>query len=186
MKNPATADKLCPTSYPFGAKRACVGTDYFETYNRDNVFPVNLNEDPIVGFTETGIKTARAESAFDHVIFCTGFDAPTGPLLRMDIRGRRACPFATSGSCNSTDGPRPLSRKAFMLPETWGPSSQCTYFAGGPNEFALDISGSATDDVHDRNPPALLEARSQIFVADSETICRWMANLSSFPLRRPK
>src|SRR5262249_5178749 len=61
---------------------------YFETYNRDNVTLVDLRAEPIEAITRTGIRTRRAEYPLDIIVFATGFDAMTGPLLRIDIRGR--------------------------------------------------------------------------------------------------
>ena len=88
VKDPQTAEDLLPKTYPFGSKRPCIDTNYYETYNRDNVSLVNLRRTPIVSITETGIKTSDGEQPYDAIVFATGFDAMTGPLLRVDIRGR--------------------------------------------------------------------------------------------------
>jgi len=88
VRKPEVAHLLCPTDHPIGAKRICVDTDYYETYNRDNVTLVNVREEPIEGFTQTGLKTRQASYTLDSVVFATGFDAMTGALLGMDIRGR--------------------------------------------------------------------------------------------------
>ena len=80
------ASKLMPTS-TFFCKRLCADTDYFETYNRENVSLVDVNEDPIETITNAGIRTASVEQAYDCIVFATGFDAMTGALTRMDIRG---------------------------------------------------------------------------------------------------
>lgn len=88
VKDPEVAERLCPTGYPLGTKRPCLGTNYYETYNRSNVTLVDVKRDPIVEFTRSGIRTAAQEYALDAVIFATGFDAITGPLLAIDIRGR--------------------------------------------------------------------------------------------------
>ena len=88
IKDPELADKLMP-HYPLGAKRLCVDTDYFETFNRDNVSLVDLREAAIDGFTEQGLRLADGTHyALDAVVFATGFDAMTGALLAVDIRGR--------------------------------------------------------------------------------------------------
>ena len=88
IKDPKVAEKLMP-QYPLGAKRLCVDTDYFETFNRDNVTLVDLRESAIDGFTEKGIRTVDGtEYEIDAVVFATGFDAMTGALLAVDIRGR--------------------------------------------------------------------------------------------------
>jgi cyclohexanone monooxygenase len=87
VKDAQTADDLCPT-YPVGTKRPCLDTSYFETYNRDNVHLVNLRRTPIVEVTEHGIRTSDREYEFDAIVYATGFDAMTGALTRVDIRGR--------------------------------------------------------------------------------------------------
>ncbi len=88
IKDPKVAEKLMP-QYPLGAKRLCVDTDYFETFNRDNVTLVDLRESAIDGFTAKGIRTVNGtEYEIDAVVLATGFDAMTGALLAIDIRGR--------------------------------------------------------------------------------------------------
>jgi cyclohexanone monooxygenase len=76
-----------------GCKRLCVDTGYYETFNRDNVLLVDLNETPIERITPTGIQTTGGEHTFDAIIFATGFDAMTGALLRVDIRGKDGLPL---------------------------------------------------------------------------------------------
>jgi len=88
VKDKDLAEKLIPRDYPIGSKRACVDTDYYETFNRENVRLVDLRETPIEEITPTGVRTADAEYPVDVIVFATGFDAMTGALLRMDIRGR--------------------------------------------------------------------------------------------------
>ncbi len=88
VKDPATAELLCPKDYPFATKRLCVDTNYFETFNRDNVTLVDVKSAPIVEITPAGLRTRDAEYAFDCLVFATGFDAMTGALLGIDIRGR--------------------------------------------------------------------------------------------------
>ena len=83
-----TAEDLSPKAYPYGTKRPCIDTDYYETFNRDNVELVNLRRTPIETITENGIKTDDGEKIFDAIVYATGFDAMTGPLLSVDIRGR--------------------------------------------------------------------------------------------------
>ncbi len=86
--DPEVADMLSDIDHPFAAKRPPVDSNYFETYNRDNVSLVNLRATPIERITATGIQTAQAEYPLDILIFATGFDAMTGSLLKMDIQGR--------------------------------------------------------------------------------------------------
>ena len=88
VRDPETAEALCPTSHPIGTKRICVDTGYYETYNRENVRLVDLRKTPIERITQTGIRTSAEDFAFDILVLATGFDAMTGALARMDIRGR--------------------------------------------------------------------------------------------------
>ena len=88
VSDPATAEALCPTTHPIGTKRICVDIDYYATYNRDNVTLVDVRSDPITGVTARGIKTASTEYELDVLVFATGFDAITGALLDIEIRGR--------------------------------------------------------------------------------------------------
>jgi cyclohexanone monooxygenase len=88
VADPAVADALKPTDFPFGAKRLPLDTNYYETFNRANVRLVDLRRTPIVRITPAGIETSAGSYEFDVIIYATGFDAMTGPLLAMDIRGR--------------------------------------------------------------------------------------------------
>lgn len=87
VKDPVTAEALTP-NYMYGVKRLTLGTDYYETYNRPNVRLVNLGKTPIEKISAKGIKTTTEEIELDVLIFATGYDGMTGPLLRMDIKGR--------------------------------------------------------------------------------------------------
>jgi cyclohexanone monooxygenase len=93
VKDPATAELLCPRDYPFATKRLCVDTNYFETFNRDNVTLVDLKSSPIEEITPKGVRTTAAEYEFDALVFATGFDAMTGALNAIDIRGRNGQPL---------------------------------------------------------------------------------------------
>lgn len=87
VKDPQVADDLFPTDHPLGTKRICTDSGYFEAFNRDNVKLVNLRREPITSITATGIETDQATYELDTLIFATGFDAMTGALTRIDIRG---------------------------------------------------------------------------------------------------
>jgi cyclohexanone monooxygenase len=87
VKDPETADLLCPKDYPFGTKRLCVDSHYFQTYNRENVTLVDVKHAPIETITPRGLITGGREYEFDCLVFATGFDAMTGALLNIDIRG---------------------------------------------------------------------------------------------------
>ena len=87
VKDPAVAEKLVPTDHPYGSKRPPIDTDYFETYNRDNVSLVDVRQSPITEITPRGLRTEDGEYDLDVIVFATGFDAMTGALLNIDIRG---------------------------------------------------------------------------------------------------
>ncbi len=87
VKDPKVADLLTPKDHPFGTKRPCVDTGYYATYNRDNVELIDLRADPLVTFNAAGIQTEQRQFDFDAVVLATGFDAMTGAVDRIDIRG---------------------------------------------------------------------------------------------------
>ena len=86
VKDQAVAELLAPNDHPIGTKRLCLDTNYYETYNQDNVTLVNARATPIAALTETGLRTSDAEYTFDAIVFATGFDAMTGALKEIDIR----------------------------------------------------------------------------------------------------
>ena len=85
VKDPKTAELLCPNDHPIGTKRLILDTDYYETYNRDNVTLVDIRSKPIKEITPTGLRTADADYALDAIVFATGFDAMTGAMKEIDI-----------------------------------------------------------------------------------------------------
>ncbi|RNB83180.1 NAD(P)/FAD-dependent oxidoreductase [Brevibacillus nitrificans] len=87
VHNPEVAEKLVPHYY-FGTKRPILDTHYYETYNRENVTLVDVKAAPIVEITPKGIRTTEAEYELDILVFATGYDGMTGPLLKIDIRGK--------------------------------------------------------------------------------------------------
>ena len=87
VRDPEVAERLTPRDHPLGSKRICIDTDYFEAFNRDNVALVDVRRDPIERITPTGIRTGEAEHAVDDIVFATGYDALTGALSAIDIRG---------------------------------------------------------------------------------------------------
>ncbi len=88
VKDPEKREKLLPVDHPFGSKRTLIDTNYFETYNRENVELVDIRHSPIQEITPKGIRTEDEEFEFDIIVFATGFDAMTGTFFKMDIRGR--------------------------------------------------------------------------------------------------
>jgi cation diffusion facilitator CzcD-associated flavoprotein CzcO/acetyl esterase/lipase len=89
VKDPETAAALSPHDHPFGAKRPCLDTNYYATYNRPNVTLVNLRQEPIEAITASGIKTGKRAFDVDVIVFATGFDAMTGAIKAVHpITGR--------------------------------------------------------------------------------------------------
>ena len=86
IKDKSTADKLCPDNI-IGAKRLCVDTDYYETFNRDTVDLVDIRETPVTAITESGVQVADRTYEADIIVIATGFDAMTGALKDIDIHG---------------------------------------------------------------------------------------------------
>ena len=123
VKESATAAALTPIDYPFGTKRICVDTNYYETFNQPHVSLVDLRVTPISHVAEGGVVTTERAFALDALVFATGFDAMTGALLGMDIRG--------------VDG--------LLLRDKWADGT-CAYLglmiAGFPNLFTVTGPGS--------------------------------------------
>lgn len=87
VRDPKIAEMLTPRDHGFATKRPPIDSDYFETFNRDNVQLVDLKAEPIVEITKNGIRTTKNEYDLDIIVFATGFDAFTGPLLRLNLTG---------------------------------------------------------------------------------------------------
>jgi cation diffusion facilitator CzcD-associated flavoprotein CzcO len=88
VHDPETARKLSPYNHPIGTKRPPIDTDYYETFNRENVTLIDIRETPIEEIIPKGIRTTEREFEFDSIVFATGFDAMTGSLFRLGIRGK--------------------------------------------------------------------------------------------------
>jgi cation diffusion facilitator CzcD-associated flavoprotein CzcO/acetyl esterase/lipase len=88
VDDPETAELLCPTDHPFGTKRPCLDSGYYETFNLPHVRLIDLRATPITSITETGIEVAGESLEFDAIVYATGFDAMTGALVAVDITGR--------------------------------------------------------------------------------------------------
>jgi cyclohexanone monooxygenase len=87
VQNPEVAERLLPGGHPIGSKRLCVDTGYYATYNRPNVTLADLRTAPIRELTPGGVRTDEREHPVEVIVYATGFDAMTGPLLAIDIRG---------------------------------------------------------------------------------------------------
>ncbi|MEB3068048.1 flavin-containing monooxygenase [[Mycobacterium] vasticus] len=123
VRDPRTAAALVPT-HPFACKRPIIDQGYYETFNRDNVTLVDLRAEPINAVTPTGIRTAAGDYDLDVIVYATGFDAMTGALSRIDVRGR--------------DGA--------LLRDVWAREGPVSYLglqvAGFPNLFTVQGPGS--------------------------------------------
>ena len=123
VKDPDTAAALVP-DHPFACKRPIIDQGYYETFNRDNVTLVDLREAPIREVTPSGIRTEHDSYELDAIVYATGFDAMTGALSRMDIRGRGG----------------------MKLGEFWASQGPLSYLglavAGFPNLFTVQGPGS--------------------------------------------
>jgi cyclohexanone monooxygenase len=89
IKDPVMADKLAPAAppHPFGTKRPSLEQWYYEVFNQDNVTLVDVREEPIEEITPTGVRTASRHHELDILVLATGFDASTGGLTQLEIRG---------------------------------------------------------------------------------------------------
>ncbi len=87
VKDPVVAEKLTPRDHGFATKRPPIDSGYFETFNRDNVLLVDIKAEPIIEVTPKGIRTTEQEYELDIIVFATGFDALTGPLVNLNISG---------------------------------------------------------------------------------------------------
>ena len=87
VDDPEVAVRLTPTNHPFATKRLCLDSDYYATFNRENVTLVDIRAEPIERIVPEGLRTSERAYPLDVLIFATGFDAVTGPLTRLNITG---------------------------------------------------------------------------------------------------
>ena len=85
VRDKETAEKLCPNDHPIGTKRLCLDSNYFETYNKENVSLIDISNHPIQEITDNGLITNNIEYSFDDLVFATGFDAMTGAVNAIEI-----------------------------------------------------------------------------------------------------
>src|ERR1700712_373744 len=88
VKDPDVAKLLQPSNHPIGSKRICIDSDYFATFNRDNVTLVDIKSHPIEEILPNGVRTGGKDYEVDALVLATGFDAMTGSVAKIDIRGR--------------------------------------------------------------------------------------------------
>jgi cation diffusion facilitator CzcD-associated flavoprotein CzcO len=87
VTSPEVAARLIPSGFPIGAKRVCADAGYFESYNRPNVTLVDLRATPLVTATASGLRTSAGDHELDVLVCATGFDALTGAVAAIGIRG---------------------------------------------------------------------------------------------------
>jgi cyclohexanone monooxygenase len=102
VADPEVAAMLKPTAFPFGTKRLPLDTNYYQTFNRPNVTLVDLRRTPLEEITATGVTTSGGHHELDVIVYATGFDALTGPLQALGIRGKGGRPLADAWA----EGPR--------------------------------------------------------------------------------
>jgi cyclohexanone monooxygenase len=123
VKDPATARRLQPDDHPIGSKRICVDTDYYATFNRPNVTLVDIRRGGIEEILPNAVRARGQAYEIDALVLATGFDAMTGSVAKIDIRGR---------------GGRTLKQKWAEGPKTYlGLTSE-----GFPNLFIITGPGS--------------------------------------------
>lgn len=146
ITRPEMIEKLAPTvaPNPYAGKRPCLEQRYYEVYNQPNVDLISLKEDPVVEFTEKGIRSESGEREFDIIVLATGFDAITGGLLQMDIRGKNGETLAEKwGPATRTHLGVSLNNFPNMF-FMYGPQGP-TAFSNGPTcaqiqaDFILDL-----------------------------------------------
>jgi cyclohexanone monooxygenase len=123
VRDPQTARRLQPHNHPIGSKRICVDTDYYATFNRPNVTLVDIKSDPIEEILTCAVRTKTKDYEVDALVLATGFDAMTGSVAKIELRGRNG---------------QTLNRKWAEGPRTYlGLMS-----AGFPNLFVITGPGS--------------------------------------------
>lgn len=88
VDDPAIAELLQPRDHPIGSKRICVDTGYYQTFNRPNVTLVDIRSQPIEEMLTDGLRAGGVDYKLDAIVFATGFDAMTGSVAKIEIRGR--------------------------------------------------------------------------------------------------
>ena len=123
VSDPQTARLLQPNNHPIGSKRICIDTDYYATFNRSNVTLVDIRSNPIEEILPNAVRTGGKDYEVDALVLATGFDAMTGSVAKIDIRGRHG---------------QTLNRKWAEGPKTY----LGLMTAGFPNLFIITGPGS--------------------------------------------
>lgn len=164
VEDPQRAEALSPRAHPFGTKRTCLDTNYFMTFNQPHVDLVDVKAAPILRVTPRGILTAAREYELDSLVFATGFDAMTGAVLAIDIRGRHNLalrdkwatgPAAYLGLCPAAfpnlfiitgpGSPSALSNMIVSIEQHVDWLTRCILFMGEHRYEAIDATTEAED-----------------------------------------
>jgi cyclohexanone monooxygenase len=177
VHDPETARKLTPSDYPAGGKRLCLEDGYYEVFNQPNVDLVHLPEEPIEQVTATGVRTGQREFELDALVFATGFDAITGSVSGVEIRGL-------------------IDRPLFEYWREEGPKALLgVSVAGFPNLFLVSGPGSpigrsnaipTIENNVDLIADLIGEAdarQARIIEAKGEAQARWMINVAALAAR---
>ncbi len=171
VKDPETAETLCPKSFPLGTKRICLDSNYYQTFNKPNVHLVDLRKTPFEHITPKGIKTSDREYEFDAIIYATGFDAMTGAIVSVDVRGRGGLELRKKWA----DGPHTYLEltvagfpNLFMITGPGSPSVMCNMMSA--IEQHVDWIGNCLADARARGV-AVVEA-----LPDAEA--EWVAHVN--------
>lgn len=166
VDDPVTAEKLKPRGYPIYARRPCLDTHYYETFNKPHVSLVDCFEEPITDITESGLRTTRRQIDLDVIIMATGFDALTGPMLAIDVTGRDGVKLSDAWR----DGPR--SYLALLMD-----GFPNLFIIGGPNGPSILANYIRLDEMNvDWVVDCILHMRRQGLAtveATPEAVARW-------------
>ncbi len=169
VRDPETARRLTPADFPLATKRACVDTDWYETFNRDNVSLVDLRETSIITVDETGIATSDGHVDVDAIVYALGFDAMTGALTRIDIRGADGRSLAEQWH----DGPHTYLGLAV-------PNFPNMFTVTGPQSPSVLSNMLASIEIHvEWIANAISAARGRRFEASADATASWVAHANA-------
>ncbi|KAI0378013.1 cyclopentanone 1,2-monooxygenase [Hypomontagnella monticulosa] len=175
LNSPRLQELLAPQKqpYPFGCKRVPLERGYYEMFNKPNVHLVDVNETPVLEVTETGIRTAEKEWEFDIIILATGFDAVTGGLTTIDIRGIANQSLKDKFAQNGPTTYCGISVAGFPNMFFSGGPQAPTAFCNGPT--CAELQGNWIAECMNR----LRDAGLSSIVADEESEKAWIEHVDS-------